>query len=281
MISEYLVTDPNSDVNRSANYLHDVELSLLLSGIMTNPDVNFNLRFPNLTGDLKNYVDTKMRILSQDQNEINLQVFGLIALGQFLPGQANVIADNAPVNFGINTVTEVLSQQFSIYLTQLVQQWLEEDGLVSGIDFDVAYKHLDERSTQEAQVWDQFQFRINNSLFEDRLSVNLGGNVSMNEVGQQDNNVYLAGDYAVEYELNNNNIIIRFYQSTTPSLINGRIRQTGLGLSYKQDFDDFNEFLAQLKRNTKALSKGKRRSKQSDEMETTQDTEINVPDSEK
>ena len=281
LISEYLVTDPNSDVNRSANYLHDVELSLLLSGIMTNPDVNFNLRFPNLTGDLKNYVDTKMRILSQDQNEINLQVFGLIALGQFLPGQANVIADNAPVNFGINTVTEVLSQQFSIYLTQLVQQWLEEDGLVSGIDFDVAYKHLDERSTQEAQVWDQFQFRINNSLFEDRLSVNLGGNVSMNEVGQQDNNVYLAGDYAVEYELNNNNIIIRFYQSTTPSLINGRIRQTGLGLSYKQDFDDFNEFLAQLKRNTKALSKGKRRSKQSDEMDTTQDTEINVPDSEK
>ena len=64
-------------------------------------------------------------------------------------------------------------------------------------------------------------------------------------------------------------------------MINGRIRQTGLGLSYKQDFDDFNEFLAELKRNTKALSKGKRRSKQSDEMDTTQDTEINVPAREK
>ena len=194
-------------------------------------------------------------------------------MGQFLPDQSNVIADNAPVNFGINTVTEVLSQQFSIYLTQLVQQWLEEDGLVSGIDFDVAYKHLDERTSQEAQVWDQFQFRINNSLFEDRLSVNFGGNLSLNEVGQTDT-FYLAGDYAVEYELNNNNLIVRFYQSTTPSLINGRVRQTGLGLSYKKDFDDFNEFLAQLRRNTKALSKRRKQINSSDETSSSDINEI-------
>ena len=261
LIAEYLVLGDNSDVRQEAKYLHDVELSLLLTGIMTNPDVNFNLEFPNLTGELKNYVDTKMRILSQDQNQINLQVFGLIALGQFIPDQTSVVSDYAPVNFGINTVTEVLSQQFSIYLTQLVQQWLEEDGLVSGVDFDVAYKHLNEResvTSQEAQVWDQFQFRINNSLFEDRLSVNLGGNISMNEVGTTET-LYLAGDYAVEYDLNNNDLVIRFYQSTTPSLINGRVRQTGLGVSYKQDFNDFNEFIEQLKKNTKSLSKKRKR----------------------
>ena len=227
-----------------------------------------------------NYVDTKMRILSQDQNQINLQVFGLIALGQFLPDQSNVIADNAPVNFGINTVTEVLSQQFSIYLTQLVQQWLEEDGLVSGIDFDVAYKHLDERNNpdQQAQVWDQFQFRINNSLFEDRLSVNFGGNLSLNEVGQTDT-FYLAGDYAVEYELNNNNLMVRFYQSTSPSLINGRVRQTGLGLSYKKDFDDFNEFLAQLRKSTKVLGRRRKKSKQTSQPESSINSDSNPPDS--
>jgi hypothetical protein len=279
LISEYLV-GASDDVKKSANYLHDVELSLLLSGIMTNPDVNFNLSFPTLTGELKNYVDTKMRILSQDQNQINLQVFGLIALGQFLPDQSNVIADNAPVNFGINTVTEVLSQQFSIYLTQLVQQWLEEDGLVSGIDFDVAYKHLDERNNpdQQAQVWDQFQFRINNSLFEDRLSVNFGGNLSLNEVGQTDT-FYLAGDYAVEYELNNNNLMVRFYQSTSPSLINGRVRQTGLGLSYKKDFDDFNEFLAQLRKSTKVLGRRRKKSKQTSQPESSINSDSNPPDS--
>ena len=70
--------------------------------------------------------------------------------------------------------------------------------------------------------------------------MNFGGNLSLNEVGQTDT-FYLAGDYAVEYELNNNNLMVRFYQSTSPSLINGRVRQTGLGLSYKNDFDDFND----------------------------------------
>ena len=268
LVAEYLV-GASEDVKKEASYLHDVELSLLLSGIMTNPDVSFNFRFPNINGELKNYVDTKMRILSQDQNQVNLQVFGLNALGQFIPDQSSVLLDNAPVNFGINTVTEVLSQQFSIYLTQLVQQWLEEDGLVSGIDFDVAYKHLDERNgiDNEAQIWDQFQFRINNSLFEDRLSVNLGGNLSLNEVVGETDTFYLAGDYAVEYELNKNNLIVRFYQSTSPSLINGRVQKTGLGLSYKKDFDDFEEFLKVFKARTKASIRGSKRSAKGNEPE--------------
>ena len=80
----------------------------------------------------------------------------------------------------------------------------------------------------------------------------------MNEVGTTET-LYLAGDYAVEYDLNNNDLVIRFYQSTTPSLINGRVRQTGLGVSYKQDFNDFNEFIEQLKKNTKSLSKKRKR----------------------
>ena len=73
--------------------------------------------------------------------------------------------------------------------------------------------------------------------------------------------------------------MVRFYQSTSPSLINGRVRQTGLGLSYKKDFDDFNEFLAQLRKSTKVLGRRRKKSKQTSQPESSINSDSNPPDS--
>jgi hypothetical protein len=65
-----------------------------------------------------------------------------------------------------------------------------------------------------------------------------------------------AGDLVVEYFLTEQrNLKVRFYQSTEPEIGGGRRNKTGLGLSFRKEFDTFREFLQGLKRQTKKVKK--------------------------
>jgi hypothetical protein len=198
---------------------------------------------------------------------MNRQVFGLIVIGQFLPSNSNL--QGSEFNVGINTLTEMLSQQLSLYLTGLVSEWLAEDGLISGIDFDIAYNYfqgteiLDGNTSTQAYTGNEVQVRLKNYLFDDRLSVNVGGNISVGgnnffnaDPSNTSAGVFFAGNLAVEYALTKNRELkIRFYQSTEPEIGGGRRNQTGLGLSYRKEFDTFKEFLKGLRFSTKKMAK--------------------------
>jgi hypothetical protein len=257
-ISEYLVylEDDNQNLRSEAYIPTDVDLIMNLTGELMNPQINFDIQFPQLIGQLKSFTDSKLRILRQDQNEMNRQVFGLLILGQFLP--ANFSLQGQELALGINTLTEMLSQQLSLYLTELVSEWLQEDGLISGIDFDIAYNYVqgtDVVSEDPNQLYrtNEVQVRLKNYLFNDRLSVNVGGDIEMTDGGtypgvDPDAGVFFAGDLAIEYVLSKDRTLkIRFYQSTEPEIGGGRRNQTGLGLSYRKEFDSFREFLKGLR----------------------------------
>lgn len=263
LISEYLITATDRAKNE-ARQSADVNLIMALSGELLNPTINFDIEFPNLTGELKNYTDSKLRVIRQDENEMNRQVFGLIVVGQFVPSGLSAQNTQFNLNIGINTVTEMLSQQLSLYLTELVSEWLREDGLITGIDFDIAYKYIQGQdilgeNPNEVYSSNELQFQLKNYLFNDRLSVNLGGEFdigeSSNYVGPDPNaGVFFAGDLVIEYVLTKDrNLTIRFYQSTEPEIGGGRRNKTGLGLSFRKEFDTFSEFLNGLKKTTKEI----------------------------
>jgi hypothetical protein len=82
----------------------------------------------------------------------------------------------------------------------------------------------------------EVQVRLKNYLFNDRLSVNVGGDIEMTDGGtypgvDPDAGVFFAGDLAIEYVLSKDRTLkIRFYQSTEPEIGGGRRNQTGLGI---------------------------------------------------
>ena len=82
---------------------------------MRKPIINFDIEFPSLRGEIKNYADNKLRVLKQDQNELNRQVFGLIVVGQFLP--TDFALQGSEIIY--NTVSEFVSNQLSLLLTEL------------------------------------------------------------------------------------------------------------------------------------------------------------------
>ena len=82
-LAEYV--DKDESAKTESQKLTSVELSLKLNGALLKPDINFDLNFPQLNNTLKGYSESKLRILRQDQNELNKQVFGLIVFNAFLP----------------------------------------------------------------------------------------------------------------------------------------------------------------------------------------------------
>ncbi len=254
-ILEYL-SDADSDLKRTAGISTNVDLSMELVGSLLKPDINFDIEFPQLDPKLRGYVDGKLRLLRDDKNELNRQVFGLIVLGNFLPSDiAGTGLQGNQLITGINTLSEVLSNQLSLYLTDLLSDVVTDVNFISGIDFDVNYRlyqieGLDDVSIDDFSVTGrQFQLGLKNYLFNDRLLVNIGGNLDFGPSYAIDDNTnlgsYIAGDFVLEYLLTaDGRYKIRAYNRSEAGLdFNTQVNETGVGFSYRTEFDNLNEFV--------------------------------------
>jgi hypothetical protein len=214
--------------------------------------------------ELRSFVESKMNILRFNQNELNRQVFGLMVIGSFLPPGNDALNGRAGNSIS-NTLSEMVSSQLSIYLSGLLSEVFTDVGFISGIDFDINYSRyssdeIDEITGQQTfRTGNELEVRLNNQLFNDRLSVNVGGNVDWggnNNVGQATQGAFLAGDLVLEYILTNDKRFkVRFYQRSDQSFDGGRRYKTGLGFSYRREFDSFSDFTNNMKKSAKEVLK--------------------------
>ena len=243
----------DTDLQNAANRPTEVDLTMKLQGDLLKPDIQFDIDFRNVPPALQTYTESALRLLRQDQNELNRQVFGLIVVGQFLPSDFTLQGQD----IGINTVTEMLSQQLSIYLTEILSGFLKDDGIISDIQFDVGYSRyqtFDADSGNPVTPGNELQFRIQNYLRNPRWSINAGANFDLNDTERVgiEAGFFYAGNFSIEYRLSEDRqLVVRFYQSLEPELLGGRQYQTGLGLSYRKEFNTFQEFLDGMKKAVK------------------------------
>lgn len=255
-IQEYL-TNTTSNIKTNASQATDVVLIMHLQGDLRKPIINFDIEFPSLTGELKTYTDSKLRILKQDPNELNRQVFGLIVVGQFLP--TDFALQGSEIIY--NTVSEFVSNQLSLLLTELFSDLIADGRVLSGIDLDVAYNQyqsVDLGVGQNFNRGDEFQVQLRQNFFNDRLSVLVGGNL---DIGSNVRNAAAAGtffgnDVVIEYVLNKDRSLkLRVYQRSQPDIGGGRRLQVGTGISFRKEFDSFGEFWRSLRGEAKKLKK--------------------------
>ena len=242
-ILEYLQDD---NIKGEARSPTDIDLTMQLTGKLMQPDIEFDIDFPNLTGELKNYADSKLRIIRQDQNELNRQVFGLLVVGGFLPEDAGAVQGTQGI-IATNTLSELLSNQLSMYLTELLSEVFTDVDFISGVDFVVnwsvyeADQVLSPSGGRLTVTGNQLELRQRFELFDDRFSVALGG--SYVDQGSS----YFTGDVVLEYYLTKNRRFkVNFYQLTDETL-EGRRNKTGLGFSVQREFDSVNDFINSLK----------------------------------
>lgn len=248
-IPEYLISSSGEVINE-ASQATKIDLSLKLNGELLKPVINFDIKFPNVKGRLGTFLESKMRTLKQDLNGLNRQVFGLIVVGQFLPSDFAFTGTDVIYN----TLSEFLTNLFSVLVTELFSEVIEKGNALSGIDFDIAYyqqQNLNLQGSDNISAGDEFQIGQRLNFFNDKLVVYLGGNIEIgNPVGATTGSgTFIGNDLVVEYTLNEDRSMkLRFYQRLEPDVGGGRKLQVGTGLSFRREFDTFTEFWENLRK---------------------------------
>ena len=229
-----------------------VVVTMHLKGDLFKPNISFDLSFPNLTSQLRSLTDSKMSLLRQDQNELTRQVFGLIVVGSFLPstGFATNIQSSDYLASAFNTLTQVLSNQFSSYLTALASEWF--GGAVSSIEFNIAYNEYRNQTTPDqtnlSQIGRELQVRLSSGFANDRITVQLGSQFGLGQPGTSTADGFLGEDVAVEIQITENRQWqLRVYQRTEPDIAGGSRRSRyGFGINFRKEYDTFSDLMQDL-----------------------------------
>lgn len=250
-IAEYLVDFDSTDPQLRENV--DVEVELKLGGYLFSPEISFGLKFPNLIGESANLVENKLRLLQNNNQELNSQVLGLIVFNSFIPSTdvGGVFGASGIQSASINTLSEFLASQLSLYITNVLNTIVSDESFISSIDFGLNVRN--NRLGNENLGFIPDEVGIRNTIYfkNNRLSIDLGGQFVYQYLGTPINQV--LPDFALEFVLTEDRKLrIRLYGKADIDLINFDLRQKyGLGIGYRTEFGSMLDFEETLKRSVK------------------------------
>ncbi|MEE9438074.1 MAG: translocation/assembly module TamB domain-containing protein [Saprospiraceae bacterium] len=252
-LSEFVT--PASPLELASRSTTQVDLILNLGGTLFHPQVNFDLNFPDIDGELRTTADSKMRTLRANQTELNSQVLGLIVFNSFLPssGNQNVGARADIGSTGIGTLSEFVSSQLSLLFTGLLNEALADNGLISGIDFDIGLRKTSLYGVQQTNskiLPDEIEVHLKNrfKFLDERLSLDLGGNYVRDNVLIGGD--YFIGNFVLEYFLSDNRKLkLRMYgRYDYDEFYRERRQKYGIGLGYRTEFGSLSDFKETMSR---------------------------------
>nr|WP_247672663.1 translocation/assembly module TamB domain-containing protein [Aquimarina sp. MMG016] len=212
--------------NPSINRKVPVEVVVDLQGELVQPDVNFNVEFPNLSSVVKSEIEYQL----DDQTAKELQALSLLSQGQFYSGNLN--ANN------INNITgSLVAERASNLVSSIFSD--SDDKFQVGLNYVQGDRALDEEAADRFGVTVSTQIN-NRILINGRVGVPVGG-VSESVI---------VGDVEIEYLFNEDGSLRGkiFNRENDIQIIGGEnLGYTqGLGLSYSVDFDNFNELWTKI-----------------------------------
>ncbi len=214
----------SSSINRKI----PIEVVVDLQGELIQPNLNFNIEFPNLSSVVKSELEYKLN----DQSNKELQAISLVSSGQFYSGTIDANA----ITGGL--VAERASSLFNNMLSD------KDDKFQVGLNYVQGVRTLDQEDADEFGL--TLSTQINNRiLINGRVGVPIGG---VNETS-------VVGDVEVEYLFNEDGSLRgKIFNRENDIQFIGTGNQgyeQGVGLSYSVDFDSFNELWTKIFKNKK------------------------------
>lgn len=249
-ISEY-IPEGDTKLQSEANRPTPVDLTLNLRGDLLKPEITFKIDFPQLSPDLRTYVDSKLRSLEQDPNELYKQAASLVSFGSFIPkDNFNLSAVTATA---YNTLSDLISSQLTQILSPMLTAAVADGKILTGVDLNLNYNFYSANTSQGTNIQNRIgsELLIGPSLkfFDGRLIVNTG--VKSGEQGKNQN--YVAGDVDLQYYLTTDRkYVLRLYQNND-AVLEGRRIKSGVGISFQKSMDSIAELFRreQKKKHTK------------------------------
>ncbi len=240
-----------SDVEQGGyKQLYPFIVLLKLRGAILKPEITFEIQLaPEDKGILGGAVNQKLTMLNDDPSLLNKQVFALLVLGRFV--QENPLQTSE--SGGTSTLLRsTISNFLSAQLNQLSSK------IVPGMSLNFDVQSYNDFQTGQAQGRTQVEIGLKQQLFNQRLSVQLGGTIDVEgEKAKQNSASEITSDVTVEYKLTKDGRyrLKGFRHNLYDGAIEGQIVETGAGVLYVRDFDKWKEFFTAPKKRVRANPK--------------------------
>ncbi|MFC5045184.1 translocation/assembly module TamB domain-containing protein [Aquimarina hainanensis] len=213
----------NSTINRKV----PVEVVVYLKGELIQPELNFDIRFPNLSSVIKSELEYKL----EDKSTRDFQALSLLTQGQFYN----------ELNLGQNLITGNLVERASSLVNDIFAG--EDDKFKVGLNYVQGNRGIDSETS------DKFGVTLSTKI-SDRILIN--GRVGV-LVGGVDESV-VVGNVEAEYLFNEEGTLrgkIFNRENEVQYVGTPQGHKQGIGLSYSVDFDNFNELWRKIFKNKK------------------------------
>lgn len=206
-------------------------IMLKLRGEILHPVISFQIQLPpEDQGILGGTVNQKLSLLNEDESALNKQVLALLVLGRFIQENPLQTESTGTSSLVRATVGKLLSEQ----INQLSSR------LISGVELNVDIQSYDDYQTGQAEGRTQVELGVKKNLFNERLSIQVGGTVDVEGESAQENSASeITGDVKVEYKLTKDGRyrLKGFRHNQYEGAIEGQLVETGVGVAYVRDFN--------------------------------------------
>lgn len=259
-LAEYLVA--NEALEQEAKKRTQVDLKMKLRGTLYDPEIGFDIAFPELQGELRTYADSKIRTLRENEADLNEQVAGLIMFRSFLPSNSlgdNLITSGSLAQTSYNTVSEFVSNQLSFLLSGLLQEALSENGFVSGIDFEIGFSKssnlIEDKVEVDNILPDEIEVHFKPRFQNDKWGFDYGTSFvnSSNSISGITN--YVIHDFVIEYYLTDDRRLkLRAYGKWDKDEVEFQNEQKyGVGINYRKEFGSLMDFKQDISQNIEKI----------------------------
>ena len=229
-------------INEPENILAKTKLPfqvyLYMKDELLKPTISFKIDLPeNERGALQGIVYTKLQNVNRDENELNKQVFALLALNRFIannPFQSLAGGGGGASTWARSSVSKLLTEQLNNLASDLIQ----------GIDLNFGVNSSEDYSTGSLEQKTDLEIGLSKKLLNDRLTVTVGSSFGLEgpkTPGQSSSNI--AGNVNIDYLLSaDGRYRLRFYRrNQNEGIVEGQIIETGLGFTLVVDYNKFRE----------------------------------------
>jgi hypothetical protein len=210
-------------INQNKNN-YKVDCKLLLTEKLMKPNIKFEISLP--TADQTTRDNLYSVINASNEAELNKQVFSLLMLGSFFPGEETNSVASATAK---SNSSELLSNQMNNWLAQTFK----------GMNLNLKYSSASELTNREIAI------AASKQLFNNRLSIDgTFGYSGVNSTSYNQNPSTIIGDVNIDYKVTQDGKFrMRAFNRSNDytNLLNTSPYIQGVGIIYREDFDKFSE----------------------------------------
>ncbi len=254
-----LIPDQKEEAAKAKNKV-PVQVKMMLKGSLKKPDIAFDISPTENSSTTTSFTALqRLQTIKTDPNELNNQVFALLAMNSFIAPQNIAGFDNA-LTYGSTykqSATDLASTQVTRLLNNAFYRITKDDKTQLNLNYRLYDQQNPNPDIASAQRnFSQFNVSITKRFLNDRLTLDVGGVYDYGAVNINNTNG-LFGDFNIEYNLTQDGTVrIRGFRKTEYDILYERNRnRTGIGLAYKKEFNHIGELFLSNKKKEKPILK--------------------------